>query len=201
MGSVSNNSGASGRPRAGLLSRFRRDARGSVAIEFSMLILPFALLTFAILESCISFAGKQVLANAADDVARQFRTGQLRAPATPQEKEELKEEIVAQICGRLEIIVTKGCPGLKIDLRHFDSFPEAAKLGFTISSGEISLTDNGKTDSNGFDIDPGPTMSKNMLRIFYEWPVITDFMSKYMAKLNGGKTLHFATMTWQNEPY
>ena len=40
-----------------------------------------------------------------------------------------------------------------------------------------------------------------MLRVFYRWPVITDFMSKAMSNLKGGKTLHFATVTWQNEPF
>ncbi|MET3793016.1 TadE/TadG family type IV pilus assembly protein [Aquamicrobium terrae] len=200
MGSGSNNSGAGGKPRTGLLSRFRRDASGSVAIEFSMLILPFALLTFAILESCISFAGKQVLANAADDVARQFRTGQLRAPATPPEREALKEEIKGQICRRLEIIVTKECPGLLIDLRSFDKFSDAAQYGFVIDEDKIVLTP-GNIQEKDFAIDPGTTMSKNMLRVFYKWPVITDFMSKYMANIKGGKTLHFATMTWQNEPF
>ena len=60
-----------------LASRFRRDRKGSVAIEFAVLALPFSLLVFAILESGISYAGGQVLANATDDVARQIRVGNL----------------------------------------------------------------------------------------------------------------------------
>lgn len=184
-----------------LLSRFRRDAKGSTAIEFGMLILPFALLTFAILESCISFAGKQMLANAADDVARQFRTGQWQAPVTAAEKTALQEKIFTLVCGRMSVIVTENCPGLKIDLRHFDNFTDAAKLGYAIEGKQLVLTDDGKTDTKGFVIDPGSTMSRNMLRLFYEWPIITDYMSKYMAPLADNKTVHFATMTWQNEPY
>jgi Flp pilus assembly protein TadG len=184
-----------------LLGRFRRDAKGSTAIEFGMLILPFALLTFAILESCISFAGKQMLANAADDVARQFRTGQWQAPVTAAEKTALQEKIFTLVCGRMSVIVTENCPGLKIDLRHFDNFTDAAKLGYAIEGKQLVLTDDGKTDTKGFVIDPGSTMSRNMLRLFYEWPIITDYMSKYMAPLADNKTVHFATMTWQNEPY
>jgi len=57
------------------------------------------------------------------------------------------------------------------------------------------------TDTTGFDVDPGPSMSKNMLRVFYRWPVMTDFMRKSMSNLKDGKTLHFATVTWQNEPF
>lgn len=184
-----------------LLGRFSRDAKGSTAIEFGMLILPFALLTFAILESCISFAGKQMLANAADDVARQFRTGQWQAPVTAAEKTALQEKIFTLVCGRMSVIVTENCPGLKIDLRHFDNFTDAAKLGYAIEGKQLVLTEDGKTDTKGFVIDPGSTMSRNMLRLFYEWPIITDYMSKYMAPLADNKTVHFATMTWQNEPY
>lgn len=186
-----------------LLGRFRRDAKGSTAIEFGMLILPFALLTFAILESCISFAGKQMLANAADDVARQFRTGQWQAvvSADSEDKQKFEKMIFDHICARMSVIVTENCPGLKIDLRHFDNFTDAAKLGYAIEGKQLVLTDDGKTDTKGFVIDPGSTMSRNMLRLFYEWPIITDYMSKYMAPLADNKTVHFATMTWQNEPY
>jgi Flp pilus assembly protein TadG len=189
------------RRRPGFLAKFRRDTEGSVAIEFSMLILPFALLTFAILESCISFAAQTVLTNAADDVARQFRTGQWQAPVTAAEKTALQEKIFTLVCGRMSVIVTENCPGLKIDLRHFDNFTDAAKLGYAIEGKQLVLTDDGKTDTKGFVIDPGSTMSRNMLRLFYEWPIITDYMSKYMAPLADNKTVHFATMTWQNEPY
>lgn len=202
MESVSNGFFAKGSRRLAWLSRrFRRDDSGSTAIEFGMLILPFTLLTFAILESCISFAGKQILANAADDVARQFRTGQWQAPVTTAEKAELQDKLIAHVCSRLEVIVTHGCPGLKIDLRHFDNFTDAAKLGYTIVDGKLALTSNGAIDKSGFVIDPGSTMSRNMLRLFYEWPIITDYMSKYMSPLDGNKTVHFASMTWQNEPY
>jgi hypothetical protein len=52
-----------------------------------------------------------------------------------------------------------------------------------------------------FTTQLGEAGSKNMLRVFYKWPVITDFMSKYISNMSDGTTLHFATMTWQNEPY
>ena len=48
-------------------------------------------------------------------------------------------------------------------------------------------------DKTGFDVKPGGALTKNMLRVFYPWPVMTDFMSKLMSNLKGGKTLHFAT--------
>jgi Flp pilus assembly protein TadG len=181
--------------RAGFVARFLKDRSGSTAIEFTALAIPFSLLVFAILESCISFAGQEVMANATDEVARQLRTGQVKAADMTESK--LKQ----MICDKLEIMVAKDCPGLLVDLRQYPTFADAATAKFTISNGEIVLTKGGSTDPLGFSVTPGPSMSKNMLRVFYKWPVMTDFMSKSMANLKDGNTLHFASITWQNEPF
>ena len=112
--------GMDSKARAKSRPSFFSDKRGSTAMEFAMLAIPFALLVFAILESCISFAGQEVMANVTDDVARQLRTGQLQ-------KTNVTEASVKQlICSRLEIMVAKNCPGLLVDLRESS---ERAKHG------------------------------------------------------------------------
>ena len=97
------------------------------------------------------------------------------------------------ICAELEIVVSTGCPGLVIDLREFSTFEEAADVRIPFKDGDL--------DTSGFTIDPGMSQSINMLRLFYRWPVMTDFMRKAMSNLPDGKTLHFASVTWQNEPF
>lgn len=167
---------------------FVRHRKGSVAIEFTLLALPFSMLVFAILESCISFAAQQVMSNATDNVARQLRTGQLRPAGLT------KTKLKQLICTEMEIIVTQTCPGLEVDLKQYTTFADAAKV-------RIKFTTDEDLDTTGFDVKPGPSLSKNMLRVFYKWPVMTDFMAKMVSNLKGGKTLHFATVTWQNEPF
>jgi Flp pilus assembly protein TadG len=135
-----------------------------------------------------------VLANATDDVARLFRTGQIKKADNVTEAK-LKQ----MICERIDVIVAENCPGLIVDLRNFNTFQQAADASFAIVSGKVVLRNNGQPDQ--FKVDLGASMSKNMLRVFYEWPVMTDFLAKYMANLEGNKTLHFATITWQNEPF
>ncbi len=174
--------------RRGFFARFLRDRNGSVAVEFVMLAIPFSMLVFAILESCIAFAGQQVLSNAVDEVARELRTGQVS-------RNDVNEIVIKQkICGRLEVLVAKGCPGLLVDLRSYATFADAAKA-------RIKLTSDRDIDTTGFGVAPGPALSKNMLRVFYKWPVITDFMRASMSNLKGNYTLQFATATWQNEPF
>lgn len=179
-----------------IFARFSRDRRGSTAIEFAALAIPFALLVFAILESCISFAGQEVMANATDDVARQLRTGQIKAANINDTK--LKQ----LICDELSIMAGSACTSrLSVDLRSYTTFADAAKVSFTITNGAVVLTKSGSPDSKQFVVQPGLSGTKNMLRVFYKWPVMTDFMAKSMANLDGGATLHFASVTWQNEPF
>lgn len=175
--------------RLSLRRRFRRDERGNVAIEFGALAIPFAMLVFAILESSISFAAQQLMANATDEVARQIRTGNLTAAQLEDDKTLLR----TMICDRLEIVVSTGCPGLEIDLKKYDTFEAAAAQRIPFKNNDI--------DPSGFEIQPGEAMTKNQLRVFYRWPVMTDFLRKSMSNLKDGKTLHFATVTWQNEPF
>jgi len=180
--------------RARSFRRFVRDRRGATALEFALLALPFALLVFAILESCISFAGQEVMANITDDVARQLRTGQLRPADVAGTK------LTTLICGKLQIIVSTDCPQqLLVDLRQYSTFADAALASFQIQNGDVVLMQG--TSSQTFANSPGPAESRNMLRVFYKWPVMTDLMAKSMANLSGGRTLHFASVTWQNEPF
>ena len=172
---------------------FGRDTEGSVAIEFVALALPFFLLVFAIIESCVAFTAQQLLSNATDDVARQFRTGQIR-PADVEDNPNLVRD---KICAKLELLVASSCPELVIDLKNYETFQEAAgkRIAFTGTGRDKDI------DESGFGIDVGLAGSKNQLRVFYRWPVMTDFMRKSMSNLQGGKTLLYASVTWQNEPF
>lgn len=181
-----------GARRAKFVRRFGRDQRGSVAIEFSLLALPFALLLFAILESCISFAAQEVLANTTDDIARQVRTGQLRAADLDAVR------LRKMVCDRMEIIVSSGCPGLAIDLRAVDSFQAATGLGAIWNASKTDI------DTSDFDVcklsngvSPCQTLSKLVLRVVYRWPTVMS----YMGNLPNNKTLHFSMAAWQNEPF
>lgn len=175
--------------RRGFIARFGRDRSGSVAVEFVLLALPFSLLVFAILESCIAFAGQQVLSNAADDLARQFRTGQIRPSPT------LTSQFVKdRICAHIDVLVAKGCPELEIDLQSYTTFADASKI-------KIKFTSDGDIDTTGFGVNLGRSQSNNVLRVFYRWPVITDFMRTRIANMKGHYVLQFAAVTWRNEPF
>ncbi|WEX09394.1 TadE/TadG family type IV pilus assembly protein [Chelativorans sp. AA-79] len=152
-------------------------------IEFALLAFPFFLVLFAILESCVAFTAQALLTNATDDIARQFRTGQLRAGS-------VNEQTVRDLlCERMSMLYPADCPGLRVDLQNYQTFAQAAALF------------DGPILPSAYSFDPGDAGEKNVLRVFYFWPVITNIMHDRMANLPDGKMLLFATRTWQNEPF
>jgi Flp pilus assembly protein TadG len=105
-----------------------------------------------------------------------------------------------KICDQLDIIVspTTCLEELEVDLQSYTTFEAASAVRVKLTAGDRYTRD---LDTTGFKVEPGLSQSKNMLRVFYRWPVITDFMSKLVSNIQGGKTLHIATATWQNEPF
>lgn len=172
--------------------RFGKDKSGGTAVEFAVLAIPFILLVFAIMESAISFAAQQAVANATDDVARQLRTGQIKRSIS-------ETDLRQRICDDMSVMVQAGCPGMVFDLRQFSTFAEAANYRFRINNGALQLMNGNAPDNRRYD--PGASTTKNMLRVFYEWPLITDIMRKRLASLSDGNTLLTATAIWQNEPF
>lgn len=169
-----------------ILKRFAKDRRGSTAVEFTLLAIPFLALVFAIIESSVSFAAHQVTANAVEDLARDLRTNEMKqASATP-------ANVRNYICDKINILVPNGCPDLYIDLQTYDTFADVP-LTIPMVSGDL--------DPSGFTIAPGGASTINQLRVFYKWKYYTDFIGSRLAPLPNGKTLLFATSTWENEPY
>ena len=172
---------------AGSLRMLRRDRSGATAIEFSLLALPFALLAFAILETTVSFAAQQVVTNAVDEIARQVRTGKLTLANTTQ------QQFRDKICAEISVITGSACSGLVWDLQSYASFSAVPKT--------VPKAGDGDINTSGFGYNPGEAGSIVSLRIFYKWPVLIDMMQSSMANLPDNKTLLYASVTWQNEPF
>jgi len=170
-----------------LLRGFRRDRSGTTAVEFAVLIFPFLILIFSVIEVCVSFMGQQLLSDATDSIARQLRTGQLRAADV------MDGKLHDLLCERIEIFVPAGCPELSANLKTYTTYASVPKSGIVDATGHLSL---------GNAVDPGGTASINQLNVLYRWPLLTDIMRRQMASSGGdGKLPLFATNTWQNEPY
>ena len=171
----------------GLIRRFSRERKGSVAIEFSILAMPFIALIFAILESCVSFATQQLIANSADRVSRDVRTGRLKVADLSGTK------LHKLICDNILLMAPANCPDLIVDLNNYSTFALVPK--------KVPLKADGDINQTGFTVNPGGPSTINHLRVYYRWPVMTDFMRSRMSNMPGGKTLLMSSATWRNEPF
>ncbi len=184
--STDNQSAAERKP-AGFLSRFRSDKRGSVAIEFSMLILPFTVLMFAVIETSVSFAAQQLMSNVTDDVARSMRTAKITPPDINDTK------LRKLICDRIDLLTPASCPELVFDLKRYATYSAVPIKIKYLASGDV--------DTTGFGTQLCGPSAIQALRVFYRWPIMTDFMRGRLSTLPDGKTLLYSAMIWQNEPY
>lgn len=169
---------------------FFADRRGAVAIEFTLLALPFTLLVFSTIESCVAFAAQEMMANATHDVSRLILTGKVRAADVDESK------LKTMLCDRMKIMFSSSsCTStIVVDLRAYPTFAAAATQRVKVTNGEL--------DTSGFKVEVGGAGTKSMLRVFYKWPNLSNIPAKLMpTALKDGKTLQFATEIWQNEPF
>jgi Flp pilus assembly protein TadG len=181
--------------------RLRRSEDGAAAIEFAILAIPFFMLLFAIIESCIAYAAEQVLDNAVDDIGRQLRTGQITAGANlPTDMDE--EEFRDAFCERIQVMLSCDTDKLYLDIRSFTNF-SSIPVG-------IPRQDNrqfGDLDTENFDYAPGGAGTINMVRAFYRWPIITDLIRPHITNIrpaDGSMPTDYlivGTSAFQNEAY
>ena len=175
--------------RKGVLRKFGKDERGVAAIEFAILAMPFLLVLFAVLESTISFASQQVMADTVDDMARSIRVGNLRMGSP----EAAPAAIKTKICDDLELFVANGCPELVVDMKVYPTYSDIPT--------SIPRKPDKDVNTSGFAINVGDAQEIQMLRIFYRWKFYTHFIGEKVAELPGDKTLLYAAAAWKNEPF
>src|SRR6201998_4028273 len=80
--------------------RFRRNGRGSAAVEFALVAPVFFALLFAIIETAIMFFASQVLETITQNSARMVLTGQAQTAAYTQ------AQFQAYVCSQIPALFT-----------------------------------------------------------------------------------------------
>ena len=101
------------------LHRFRRNRRGSAAVEFALVAPVFFALLFAIIETAIVFFAGQVLETVTQDSARKIMTGQ--AQTANYTKAQFKETVVCPTGALAKVLFN--CDNLFIEAKSYPTFP------------------------------------------------------------------------------
>ena len=165
------------------LRGFRRNRRGSAAVEFALVAPVFFALLFAIIETAIVFFAGQVLETIAQDSARQIMTGQAQtAGYTP-------AQFKTFACGKIPALFK--CTDLYVDVQSYPAF----------SSVKISDPIAGGVFQPAMGYTPGAAGDIVVVRLFYQWPLFVTGLGYDIANLADSKRLLSATVVFRNEPF
>jgi Flp pilus assembly protein TadG len=150
------------------LRRFRRNRRGSAAVEFALVAPAFFALLFALIETALVFFASQVLETGVQDSSRLIYTSQSVTPVS------FKQDL----CDRVATLFA--CANVCVDVKSYD--PGVA----------ISITDpiDGSGNFNGtctiqLPNDPSQTA---VVRAFYQWPLLVTGLGYNIANINRGSS-------------
>ncbi|HEY4775748.1 MAG TPA: TadE/TadG family type IV pilus assembly protein, partial [Xanthobacteraceae bacterium] len=158
---------------------------GAAAIEFSLVLLPFLALLFAIIQTAIVFFASQALETAVADSARLILTGQ--AQTANYNQSAFKNAVCTKIYGLFDC-----ANGIQVDVRTFSSF-----AGISLTT---PIDGNGNLINN-FVYQPGGPGDIVVVRLMYEWPIYMQLFNLNLANMAGNKRLLVATAAFRNEPY
>jgi Flp pilus assembly protein TadG len=168
-----------------VLSRFRRNRRGSTVVEFALVAPMFFALLFAIIETALMFFASQVLETATQDSARMIMTGQAQSASYT------AAQFKADVCSRISVMFD--CTGgVYMDVQSYPSFG---------SVNVASPIDASKNFTNPNNYNPGGPGDIVVVRLFYKWPILVTKFGYDISNLSGSKRLLTATAAFQNEPY
>jgi Flp pilus assembly protein TadG len=180
------------------LRRFRRNRRGSAAVEFALVAPVFFALLFAILETAIMFFASQVLETVTQDAARTILTGQAQSGGVCQvagvSTPCTQGAFFTYVCSQLPALFTGGatCPNLYVDVESYPAFTNV------VINSQISASN---TFINNMQYSPGGPGAIVVVRVFYQWQMFVTGLGYNISNLAGSKRLLVATAAFRNEPY
>jgi Flp pilus assembly protein TadG len=162
------------------------DQRGTTAIEFGILAIPFFVIVGAILETAMVFLASQLLDSAVQDASRLVRTGQA------QNANYTISDFQNAICNGLMGIFN--CSQLEIKVNTVTDFASAT------AASPIDPTDPSHWTLVP-QFQPGTGSSIVMVQVYYKWPIILNFGGFSLATSSDGTHLMGAVRVFENEPF
>ena len=163
-----------------LLRRFKSERKGSTAIEFAFIIVPFLMLTLGTLEIALIHLSRSSMADAIEKTSRQVMTGEAGCMTA--------EEYIEELCGRIAFTNGQCSANTKVVMQELDTFmsdPGADEQDF---------------DSITSDIDNGTSDSIMLLRAYHRWEVMFPLLDDALGGGEGELVL-VSNLAFRNEPF
>ena len=172
------------------VGRFGKSRRGSAALEFALVAVPFFMLTFGLIEILLIGFAQTSLDFAVAEAGREIRTGRVQQNGVSQ------AEVQQELCNQINRFMVLTCEGnLFLDVQSYASFVQAA-AGTT-----PPVDEDGNFLGAGFGFAPGADSDIIVVRAFYRWDVMTPLFEPVFSNTSGGQRVLISTMMFRNEPF
>jgi len=166
--------------------RFSKSTRGTAAIEFSLVAVPFLTMVLALLETALVFYGQFTLDSGLYEAARLVRTGQ--AQENGFSAAAFRDEVCERTLSLIDCDDT-----IYVDVRAFENFDEIDV--------PPPLNEDGEVDDS-FAYDDGAEGDIIVARAFYEMSIFTPTAWGIgLGNMASGNRLLSSTATFRNEPF
>lgn len=171
---------------AGPWARFKcfgKNEDGAAAVEFAIVAFPFFVIIGAIFEMALTFFANTMMDIGAQDIARLVRTKQVTASThSPQQFKKL-------VCDRPSMAYFD-CNRLNVDVQQVIQFGNSAP----------PRNPDGSLNTSGMTFNPGGANSIVIMRVYYDHPVLLDWMQGLGGNATPTGRLMVATQAFMIEP-
>jgi Flp pilus assembly protein TadG len=184
--------------------RLRGDERGTTAVEFGLVAVPFFLLLFGIMSVGFYFFTVFTLENAVESASRVIRTGQAQTQ-TPAAM--TVDEFKALVCDKLPTFMNCSGSGnkVRVNVQSFSNFSTVSVPSCIASNGAL-------IPSSSQTYSPGAASSVVLVTVCYEWELTQAMVNNPMwlrpqgtgqtgSAMANGSTLIQASTVFTVEPY
>jgi len=165
------------------LGRLFASRSGVTAVEVALVLPPFTLLTFGIIETAMLFFIATSLEGQVATAGRQIRTGSVQAAGAP------IDAFKNLLCGGLGGLID--CDNVVLDVRNFPNWSNVTYPPFLDEEGNPS----------GTAFSPGGPGNIVLVRVAYRWTILTPFLGQFFGDQGGQSKLLHSAAAFRNEPF
>ena len=168
-----------------LIHRWIKRKEGTTAIEFSLMAIPYVMLTIGIIELSIMYAAASLLEGATSSASRMVRTGQIQQSGVAQPEDAFREAM----CNYATVLIR--CDDIVIEAVPLASFSDAEDM-------QPQYDEDGNLLSRGFAL--GGSNDRVLIRVAYRYSMMTPFIGPLLVGPSNSR-LFMSTIVLQSEPY
>jgi Flp pilus assembly protein TadG len=171
---------------AALLARgAAADVGAATAVEFALVAPLVIALILGAMEIAVIYLAQAELENAAEQAARLVLTNQAPTQANFQ----------TAVCGYLPALFT--CSGVMVDLEAQSVSAESSDA-LIMTPPTLTYNSSGQA-TNSWNYNPGSPGKLEILRVMYQWPVVSGPLGLVFSDLANGTLFMSSTQVFQNE--